>query len=260
MTRTFTLVALHAHPDDESLLTGGTLARAAAEGHRVVLVTATLGEAGGPGDRRAELHRAAERLGCARVALLGFHDSGLRGDAPVPPGGPPRFADVPVDRAAAGLIAILGEEHADVLTGYDAGGGYGHPDHRQVHRVARYAAAAAGTPVLLEATVDRRWLRAGLGLMRPAGRFLPRLPLAEPAETYAGSAEISHVIDVRGYRRPKQAALRAHVSQSRGGAVGLLGRLPGPLFGLVAGREWFIEPGRRPGRGRAADVFGGLLP
>src|SRR5690348_4811164 len=192
MTRRFTVVAFHAHPDDESLLTGGTLARAAAEGHRVVLVVATLGEAGGaPGDtsvgarRKAELHRAAEALGCARVAVLGFRDSGLHGDSPAAAGDPPRFADVPVEQAAAGLIEVLRAERADVLTGYDARGGYGHPDHRHLHRVARFAAAAAGTPVLLEATVDRRRLGAALRLMRIAGPLLPALPLLGATDAYA---------------------------------------------------------------------------
>jgi LmbE family N-acetylglucosaminyl deacetylase len=103
MTRSFTVVAFHAHPDDESLLTGGTLARCAAEGHRVVLVTATLGGAGGPAaGRAAELAAAATALGCARVEVLGYHDSGLHGDAPGA-----RFADVPKDEVALRLAGIL---------------------------------------------------------------------------------------------------------------------------------------------------------
>jgi LmbE family N-acetylglucosaminyl deacetylase len=263
MTRRFTLVAFHAHPDDESLLTGGTLARAAAEGHRVVLVVATLGEAGGSGARRqAELNRAAEALGCARVAVLGYRDSGLHGDAPGAAGAPPRFADVPVDQAAAGLTEILRAERADVLTGYDAHGGYGHPDHRHLHHVARFAAAAAATPVLLEATVDRRRLEPALRLMRLAGRLLPRLPLNRPADTYAAGSETTHAVDVRRYWKHKRDALRAHRSQTEGGAglrtVALLARLPGPLFRSVAGREWFIEVGRAPAGHREGDVFASL--
>jgi LmbE family N-acetylglucosaminyl deacetylase len=269
MTRCFTLVAFHAHPDDESLLTGGTLARAAAEGHRVVLVVATLGEAGDAtggselGARReAELQRAAEALGCARVAALGYRDSGLNGDSPSAAGDPPRFVDVPVERAAAGLIEILRAERADVLTGYDAHGGYGHPDHRHLHLVARYAAAAAGTPVLLEATVDRRKLRAALSVMRLAGRLLPRLPLNPGSDAYAAGSETTHAIDVSRYWKQKRAGLRAHESQAQGGAglrtVALLARLPGPVFRLIAGREWFIEVGRRPAAHRDGDVFASL--
>ncbi len=267
MRRPFTLVAFHAHPDDESLLTGGTLARAAAEGHRVVLVVATRGEAGGTGGdalgarRLAELYRAAAKLGCARVAELGYHDSGLRGDAVVAPGQAPRFVDVPVEQAATALIDILREEHADILTGYDAHGGYGHPDHRQVHRVARFAAAAASTPVLLEATVSRKHLRAALRLLRPVGRLVPRLPLSPSSDAYAASHDITHTIDVRKYWRQKRAALRAHASQTEGGGslriVALLGCLPGPLFRLFAGREWFIEADREPGGRPETDLFAG---
>ncbi|WP_433293849.1 PIG-L family deacetylase [Actinoplanes sp. CA-030573] len=266
MTDRFTLVAFHAHPDDESLLTGGTLARAAAEGHRVVLVVATLGEAGaqGPAEqvatrRHAELLRAAAALGCARVAVLGYRDSGLHGDAPPAAGGRPRFVDVPVAEAAAGLIAILREERAHVLTGYDAHGGYGHPDHRHLHHVARHAAAAAGTPVLLEATVDRGRLRAALRLMRPAGRLLPRLPLTASSGSYAARSDTTHVVDVGRFWRQKREALRMHETQMRGGpgirTVALLGRLPGPVFRAVAGREWFIETGREPAARADDDVF-----
>jgi LmbE family N-acetylglucosaminyl deacetylase len=268
MREPFTLVAFHAHPDDESLLTGGTLARAAAEGHRVVLVVATRGEAGGTGGdtlgarRLAELHRAAAKLGCARVAELGYHDSGLHGDAVVAPGQAPRFVDVPVEQAAAALIDILREENADVLTGYDAPGGYGHPDHRQVHDVARFAAAAAGTPVLLEATVSRRQLQTALRLLRPVGRLVPRLPLNTSSDTYAAGHDITHTVDVRKYWRQKRAALRAHTSQTESGGglriVALLGLLPGPLFRLVAGREWFIEADREPGSVQHNDVFASL--
>ncbi|WP_063763807.1 PIG-L deacetylase family protein [Actinoplanes subtropicus] len=269
MTQRFTLVAFHAHPDDESLLTGGTLARAAAEGHRVVLVVATLGEAGGAAGgrelgarREAELHRAAEALGCARVAVLGYRDSGLNGDSPSTAGDPPRFVDVPVEPAAAGLIEILRAERADVLTGYDANGGYGHPDHRHLHLVARYAAAAARTPVLLEATVDRRKLRALLGVMRLAGRLLPRLPLNAASDAYTAGSATTHAVDVRRYWKQKRAGLRAHESQTQGGqgwrTVALLARLPGPLFRLIAGREWFTEVGRRPVTHRDGDVFATL--
>ncbi|MFI5897507.1 PIG-L deacetylase family protein [Actinoplanes sp. NPDC051513] len=269
MTRRFTLVAFHAHPDDESLLTGGTLARVAAEGHRVVLVVATLGEAGGAdGDdklgarRQAELRRAAEALGCARVAVLGYRDSGLHGDAPSASGRPPRFVDVPVEQAAAGLIAILRAEQAHVLTSYDAHGGYGHPDHRHLHHVACYAAAAAAIPVLLEATVDRGRLALALRLMRLAGPMLPRLPLNRTSDAYSSVSETTHLIDVGAFWRQKRIALRAHESQAEGGSrlrtVALLGRLPGPLFRLVAGREWFIEVGRPPAVHRIGDVFATL--
>ncbi|MFI5915956.1 PIG-L family deacetylase [Dactylosporangium sp. NPDC051541] len=246
-----TLVAFHAHPDDETLLTGGTLARAAAEGHRVVLVTATLGESGladGASDlgsrRHAELLAAAEALGCARVETLGYADSGLNAT-----GG---FSSVPVAEAATRLAAILRAERADVLTGYDANGGYGHPDHLQVHRVARAAAELTGTP-LLEATVDRSRLRAVLAVLRLAGRLLPSLPFGDPTRVFTARRDITHVVDVRPFAAQKRAAMRAHASQAEGGSgvrtLALLSHLPGPLFRAVCGREWFVEP---PGTGKRA--------
>ncbi|WP_432840743.1 PIG-L deacetylase family protein [Dactylosporangium sp. CA-092794] len=271
--RRFTVVAFHAHPDDEALLTGGTLARLAAEGHRVVLVVATLGQAGLAADpagdalaarRHAELLAAASALGCARVETLGYLDSGLHGDYEPASAGVTarRFADAPARQPAARLADILRQEQADVLIGYDPRGGYGHPDHVQVHRVGALAARLAGTPVLLEATVDRRSLRVLLALLRLAGRLLPNLPLAGASTAFTAHAELTHVVDVRPYLRQKRAALRAHTSQAEGGrgprTLAVLGRLPGPVFAAVAGREWYVEPGRRPGPPFAADIFASL--
>src|SRR3954462_8194390 len=179
--RRFTLVSFHAHPDDESLLTGGTLAKAAAEGHRVVLVTATSGERGlgGPDDghgadlaraRMAELEDAAAALGCARVLSLGYGDSGLHPD----PSDSGAFVHVDVASAAARLAEVLREEDAHALTVYDPNGGYGHPDHVQVHRVGVAAARLAGTPVVLEATVSAGLFRSVLVTMRLLGHALGR--------------------------------------------------------------------------------------
>src|SRR5262245_38680734 len=167
-----TLLAFHAHPDDEALLTSGTMARAAAEGHRVVVVVATDGgqglaaheyaAGGGLAQRRmAELHASARALGVARGEHLGYADSGLEPDlAPDLESDPPRdplsatrFVRADVEEAAARLAAILREEQVDVLLSYEPNGGYGHPDHKQVNRVGRRAAELAGTPRLLEATV-----------------------------------------------------------------------------------------------------------
>ena len=164
--RAFSCVFFHAHPDDEALLTAGTMARLAADGHRVVLVVATAGERGlssaapatvgcGLGEvRKAELLASARALGCARVEFLGYGDSGLDGQA-VPADGPIPFRGVDVDEAAAVLADLLREEDAALLSTYDAAGGYGHPDHVQVHRVGARAAELAGTPLVLQATVDR---------------------------------------------------------------------------------------------------------
>ncbi|MFM7598212.1 MAG: PIG-L deacetylase family protein, partial [Actinomycetota bacterium] len=138
-----TLVFVHAHPDDEALLTSGTMARAAAEGQRVVLVVATDGAAGltssayreGLADiRREEVEESARHLGVSRVVHLGYADSGLAGDAPS------GFASASLDEVSERIRGILSEESADVVVGYDPSGGYGHPDHVRVHESVRAAA------------------------------------------------------------------------------------------------------------------------
>ena len=127
-----TAVFFHAHPDDEAIATAGTMALLAADGHRVVLVTATRGELGevpegilGPGEtlaerRATELARACEVLGVARHEYLGYGDSGMAGEATNDD--PACFWQADVDEAAARLAAILDEERADVLTAYDENG------------------------------------------------------------------------------------------------------------------------------------------
>jgi LmbE family N-acetylglucosaminyl deacetylase len=265
-----TCVFFHAHPDDEALLTAGTMARLAAEGHRVVLVVATAGERGlaaadrlggvegahgvavraAPdasavrslgGVRTAELHASARALGCARVEVLGYRDSGLSGDAP---GG---FASTDVAAGAARLARILREENAGLLTVYDPAGGYGHPDHVQVHRVGVAAARRAGTPVVLEATVDRDLLMRALRLVSLVHRLPPGF-LGGIERSYVSGAEITHRVRVGRYAAAKRAAMAAHASQATGGdsvrTLAWLLRLPPPLFRLVLGTEWYV---RRPG-------------
>jgi LmbE family N-acetylglucosaminyl deacetylase len=261
----FTLVSFHAHPDDEALLTGGTLARAAAEGHRVVVVVATAGEVGlVRGDLRgaplarlrlAELEASAAALGCARVETLGYGDSGMHGEVE----GTGVFARADLDQAAGRLAALLQEEHATALTVYDDAGGYGHPDHVQVTRVGLRAAELAGTPVVLAATVDRSALQR---LLRWVSR-LPGIPADfAPARfdtAFSDPAALTHRVDVRRYAAAKRASLTAHASQAGADegtrTIAVLLRLPGPLFRLVLGREWFVERGRTPGRPLLDDIF-----
>jgi LmbE family N-acetylglucosaminyl deacetylase len=261
----FSLVCLHAHPDDEALLTAGTLARAAAEGHRVTLVVATDGAAGladtepGPGlaDRRAgELERSARALGVQRVVRLGYPDSGLHNEHD-------GFAGVPVAAAADRLAGVLAEERADLLIGYDANGGYGHPDHLQVHRVARQAhRQAGGRLALLEATVDRTALLRALWLLDKARLAPPDFRPERMRAAYTARAEISHRVDVRRYLHAKRAAMAAHASQAGGGAdtrtLAYCLRLPRPLYRLAFGTEWFVEPGRPAGRPVSGDIFASL--
>jgi N-acetyl-1-D-myo-inositol-2-amino-2-deoxy-alpha-D-glucopyranoside deacetylase len=185
--RPLRLVAVHAHPDDETLATGLTLASHVQAGDEVHVVTATLGEEGevippglahlegtedlGP-HRRAEMARAAAALGVRHHWLGGdlprWRDSGMAGS---PAAAHPRaFAAAPVDEAAAVLADLLRDLRADVVLTYDPQGGYGHPDHVQTHRVT--VAAVASLPQDLRpalyvvlvprswAQEDRRWLAA----------------------------------------------------------------------------------------------------
>lgn len=190
--------------------------------------------------RRAEAQAAALELGASRVIWLGYADSGM---VDSPSTGPGRFVDVPVPEAARLVAAILDEEDADVLTGYDCLGGYGHPDHVQVHRVARAAQGlAARRPRLLEATLDRTWLVRVLRVLRPFGRLLPGLTL--PGDRiFTARDDLSLTVDVRHQLAAKRAALAEHGSQAAGGVrtVGLLRALPRPLARLVLGTEWFVE-------------------
>lgn len=252
-----TLVSFHAHPDDEALFTGGTLARAAAQGHRVVLVVATDGESGlaAPGVGRVgaarvrELAASARALGCARVVRLGFADSGWRDSAREEP---TVFSRLPVAEAAEPLADVLRQERADVLTTYDRAGGYGHPDHQQVHRVGAEAARAAGTPVVLEATLPREILHRTVRAAALVPGLLDNVNPRSFADAFTPRAQITHRIDVRAHLGAKRAAMAAHASQSTSDAglrtLALLLRLPPPLFSLVAGHEYFV----RSGSGRRA--------
>lgn len=291
-TRPRTLVAFHAHPDDEALLTSGTMARAAAEGHRVVLVLATDGglglaaerfhEAGRPHGgartqdgttgqdgttalgalRLEEAQASAQALGTHRIEWLGYADSGSGPDLPDNPVGAVRFCRAPLEEAAERLAAIVRTERADVLLGYDANGGYGHRDHVRVHQVARRAAQIAGTPRLLEATVPRDALLRGIRLASRVYRFPPDFDPTSFERAYSASAEITHRIDVHRFIRAKRASMAAHASQASGGegqrTLATFLRIPRPLFDLVFGREWFVDPYAAPGSPLAESVFEGL--
>ncbi|MBP8533977.1 PIG-L deacetylase family protein [Streptomyces sp. MK37H] len=253
-----TVLAFHAHPDDEALLTGGTLARLADEGHRVVLVVATDGlmdaaPPNGEPPRMRELRAAAAVLGVDRVVHLGYADSG---HGPLFYPDPPdrtRFARADTEEAAERLAAILRGEDAAMLLTYDANGGYGHRDHIKVHEVGHRAAELAKTPRVLEATIPRDAVERLVRLIR-----LLRIPLRhDPAELstrFSPRSAITHRYDVRRYAHQKQSALAAHHSQMNGtgrmsAVMRRMLRLPAPIFGLLLGREWYIDVSRsRPSR------------
>lgn len=267
-----TVVAFHAHPDDEALLTAGTMARAAAEGHRVVLVFATDGdpdspEQGDAGDgglgerRRAEAQASARVLGVARLEWLGYADSGLGPGLPAAtPSQPTRFIDAPVAEAAKRLATLLCEEDAHVLLSYDRNGGYGHRDHVRVHEVGAEAARTAGTQRVLEATMPRDTICRVLDLATRLARS-SAYDRSRYDRFYSARSEITHRISVRGYTGQKRASLRAHASQTAavGGADRTLARflrIPRPLYALVFGREWFVD--RHHHGPVSSDIFAGV--
>ncbi len=268
-----TLVAFHAHPDDEALLTAGTMARAAAEGHRVVLVLATDGALGlaasaygAPNEladvRLREARASADALGVARVEWLGYADSGLGDELYPDPPDQTRFVRAPLDEAAERLAAILRAEAADVLLSYDRHGGYGHRDHVRVHEVGARAAELAGTPRVLEATVPRDLLVRAIRLVAKVYRFPPDFDPTSFERAFCARADITHRIDVRRYAGAKRASMRAHASQASadGGDRTLAAflRIPRPVYDLVFGREWFRDPRHRAGAPVSRDIFEGL--
>lgn len=248
-----TIVALHAHPDDESISTGGSIARAADEGHRVVLIFATRGECGEVPDgfladgedlgsrREQETGESAEVLGVARVIFLGYRDSGMAGE---PTNDDPRcFWQADVETAADQVAAVLRQEHADVFIVYDDHGGYGHPDHIQVHRVGVRAAELAGTPHVLEATFNRDHLRRLMEAAASAGDAPEGSEAPEVDDATFGSSddEITTCIDVRDWTDRKRASMIAHASQIPPDSFFL--SMDDDRFAEAFGQEWFIRRG-----------------
>ncbi|MGA2036440.1 MAG: PIG-L family deacetylase [Acidimicrobiales bacterium] len=246
-----TAVFLHAHPDDEAITTGGTMALLASQGHRVVLVTATRGELGEVPDgflaanetlterREHELTVACQALGVARREFLGYRDSGMKGEPTND--NPECFWQANVTEAAERLAVLLRAERADILTAYDERGVYGHPDHVQVHRVGLLAAELAGTPRVFMATVNRDHLR---GLTEAAEELeLPELDeRREEIDTLGVEAErITTAIDVSAHLDSKRRAMAAHASQISETSFFLA--LPPDMFAAVWGTEWYIRLG-----------------
>ena len=219
-----TLVCFHAHPDDESIATGGSMAKAARDGHRVVLVVATKGEHGevdegvleegeALGERRVmETLASADLLGVERVEFLGYVDSGMIGTPENDLPGSFWTADVNV--AAMKLAAILSEENADVLTVYDSDGGYGHPDHIQVHRVGIRAAEIAGTPRVFESTMNRDYIAGLMQTVRELAGDEADIPdVTEDPGFGRPDAVITTTVDVGDFVEAKRSSMRAHASQ-----------------------------------------------
>ncbi len=264
-----TLVTFHAHPDDESIGTGGMMARAADEGHRVVLVVATRGEHGevdegflDPGEelwqrRVKETAASAAILGVASVEFLGYVDSGMIGtpenDAPE------SFWQADVEEAAARLAAILTEEGAEVLTVYDENGVYGHPDHIQVHRVGVRAAELAGTPRVYMGTINKDFVRRSMAEARASGVEVPGGGVGDVdgGDFEMGVAEdrITTTVNVRPWLARKRASMAAHASQIS--ETSFFMAMPTEMFEGGFGQEWFVRVGAPPGTVET-DLFAGL--
>ncbi len=264
-----TIVSFHAHPDDESIGTGGTLRRAASAGHRVVLVFATRGERGEPvpgvlgegealWERRiAETFESARILGAERVEFLGYVDSGMMGEPAND--SPYSFWSAEVEHAAHRLAAILREEAADVLTVYDDFGGYGHPDHIQVHRVGVRAAELVGTPRVFQGTMNQDHIRRMSERIRQAVEegLEDVEELSEEEQTFGKpEALITHAVDVADLLEVKRASMRAHASQIADDSWFLA--MDDESFRQAFGTEWYIELGRE--RPEGAPFEGHLLP
>ena len=259
-----TIVSFHAHPDDESIGAAGTLARAVDAGHRVVIVFATRGELGEPvpgvlaeGEqlalrRSAECYASARAIGAHRVEFLGYTDSGMMGepanDAPY------CFWRAPVEHAARRLAVVLDEEEPDLLTVYDDNGGYGHPDHIQVHRVGMRAGELGAVPVVAQQTINRDWLTRGLRRLTASGAIGPdvRIPVPDAPDFGKPEAEITHKVDVVDVADRKRAAMRAHASQM--GPDHPLLAMPEPMFLVGLGVEFYIVA-PPPSPAAAPDVF-----
>jgi len=262
-------MAVHAHPDDESIGTGGTLARYSAEGVQTVLVTCTNGEQGDgdggakPGEqghspeavaarRLAELHDSVRFLGVTHLELLGYRDSGMDGwSANHDPG---VFCNVAVGEAAARLADLIRKYRPQVVVTYDDNGGYGHPDHIQAHRITLEAAALTAIPAkLYYGAVPRSAFRRLRELMVGAGldADFPELPedFGTPDELVTTS------IDVSAYKTAKLQSLAAHASQIEN--LFLL-RLPEPLQDMVLSREMFTLRSAPAGLHDEDDLFAGL--
>ncbi|WP_410660866.1 mycothiol conjugate amidase Mca [Amycolatopsis sp. lyj-112] len=152
------LMAVHAHPDDESSKGAATMAKYAAEGHEVIVVTCTGGEAGSVLNpamdrpevltnmteiRREEMARAAKILGVSHT-WLGFLDSGLPEGDPLPPVPEGSFAVIPLEESTGALVQVIREFRPHVIVTYDENGGYPHPDHIRTHEISVAAFDAAG--------------------------------------------------------------------------------------------------------------------
>ncbi|SDI32543.1 PIG-L family deacetylase [Nonomuraea jiangxiensis] len=240
----FGILCVHAHPDDEAIWTGGTLAKYADEGARTAVVTCTWA----PGTQRAaELGRALDILGAGEPRLLGHADARDPASAP----GRPRFVDVPLDETVGQVVQHIRAFRPDVVLTYDGYGSYGHPDHVHAHRVTMAAVEAAG--------YDQLYPDAGEP-WRPHALYLATLPRSvvvsqwermfgtppDPVRTLPGvpDEQVTTHLDVRRWSERKWAAMHAHESEvARGASLTMLTSLPPWARDQLLANEWYRRVG-----------------
>ncbi len=264
-----TLMAVHAHPDDEVLGTGGVFVRYAEEGVRTVLVTCTNGEQGdGPGGvkpgepghnaaevvetRLAELGKSVAYLEVSDVELLGYRDSGMVGwAANADPG---VFCNIPLAEPAERIAVLMRKYRPQVVVTYDANGNYGHPDHIQAHRAAVAAAEATGIPAKFyySAVPKSAFVRLRDALVA-SGANIAELDI--PDDFGTPDEEITTEIDVSAYVERKREALAAHGSQTENS---FFTRLPDDVVTLALSYESFTLRSAPSGLAREDDLFAGL--
>jgi LmbE family N-acetylglucosaminyl deacetylase len=272
-----TLMAVHAHPDDEVISTGGVLARYSAEGTRTVVVTCTDGSQGfGPGGvlpgepghdleavaatRARELARSCDLLGVSHLELLGYRDSGMAGWAANE--SPQAFCNAPLEEATAALVALIERYEPQVVVTYDTNGGYGHPDHIQTHRVAMAALDRTEVPSKVYFTARSRASAERMAELRERLQLPPRRrpegSAGPPQVVPAGTPEtdVTTVIDTEAVVDRKRAALEAHASQL---ADTVWVKVSREEFAELFAKEFFV---RSRDRSRAplpeTDLFAGL--
>jgi N-acetyl-1-D-myo-inositol-2-amino-2-deoxy-alpha-D-glucopyranoside deacetylase len=278
-----TLMAVHAHPDDETIATGGILAHYAAQGVQTVLVTCTRGEVGEivdptvatpetlPAVREAELRAACARLHVGALHFLGYRDSGMMG---TPENDDPRsFWRADLDEATGRLVALIRQYRPHVLVTYDENGFYGHPDHIQAHRITVAAFHAAGDP--------RRYPELDLPPWAPAKLYYSAVPRSRlvaleqrlrelniPIEFSEDGEEpsfgtpderVTTMIDVRAHADLKREALMLHRSQV--GVNHFFLTMPPDLWREAMGIEYYERAASRvPAPPREHDLFLGVRP
>ncbi|MFI0777334.1 PIG-L family deacetylase [Streptomyces sp. NPDC021212] len=232
------LLAVFAHPDDESLSAGGVLARHAAAGARTAVVTATW--AAGT-ERAAELAEALRILGAGTPRLLGYADARVPQSAP----GCVRFCDAPLDEAVRRLVSHIREFRPDIMVTHDAYGGLtGHPDHLHTHRVTMLAAQAAGLEQLYP-SAGAPWQPRALYLATHPHSAVPVLRDvigARKAVYSVPDAQVTATIDVSLWMEQKSAAVLAHRSEvERGALPGVIASLPPDARERLFAIEWYIR-------------------